>query len=306
MLMEPLPVYVLNYNNHDDTSRCLASMLSSGADRRDVTLVDNGSTNDSSLLLSKEHGVGLMRTGRNLGYAGGMNFAMRAAKDRGARKCLLSSTDVLYLTGALAALARASESAEFAVMAPLQVSDDGKEVRSAGKRMALPRGEAWHETEVRGVDPYPVEAVDGAALLVDIERVLGVGGFDERYFMYWEDMDLSLRLADAGERILVCPAARIVHKVSGTAGQDSPLQAYHSTRNRLLFLKAHAGAGQFLVANAYQVAYAMPVFLAHLLRTKQREAMRAVVRGYVDGLVRPPKMGGGKGGGGEGGKGAGR
>jgi GT2 family glycosyltransferase len=292
MMMAPLLVYVLNYNNHDDTSRCLASMLSSGGDRRDITLVDNGSTNDSSLRLSKEYGVGLMRTGRNLGYAGGMNLTMRAAMERGARKCLLSSTDVIYLPGALAALAHASGSTEFAVMAPVQVSDDGKEVRSAGKRMVLPRGEAWHETVVRGEAPYPVEAVDGAALLVDVERVLSVGGFDERYFMYWEDMDLSLRLAGAGWRVLVCPAARIVHKVSGTAGQDSPLQAYHSTRNRLLFLKAHAGAGQFLAANAYQSLYAMPVFLAHLLRTKQREALRAVIRGYVDGLVRPPGAGG--------------
>jgi GT2 family glycosyltransferase len=290
--MEPLLVYILNYNNHDDTSRCLASMLSSGGDRRDITLVDNGSSNDSSLRLSEEYGVGLMRTGWNLGYAGGMNFTMRAAMERGARKCLLSSTDVIYLPGALAALAHASESTEFAVMAPVQVTDDGREVRSAGKRMVLPRGEAWHETEVRGEDPYPVEAVDGAALLVDIERALSVGGFDESYFMYWEDMDLCLRLAVAGWRVLVCPTARIVHKVSGTAGQDSPLQAYYSTRNRLLFLRAHAGAGQFLAANAYQIAYAMPVFLAHLLRTKQREALRAVIRGYVDGLVRLPGAGG--------------
>jgi len=290
--------YVLNYNNHDDTRECLLSILAAKVEGLDAYLVDNGSTNDSSRRVAAALRVELLPTGSNLGYAGGMNFAMRHARGKGYEHCLLVSTDVVFTQGSLARLLSCAEGGggvDFAMMAPVHVRVEGGPVYSAGKTVSLAAGEAAHLTTVRGEAPYPVAAADGAAYLVDVDRVLDAGGFDERYFMYWEDMDLSLRLAGHGGRVLVCPTARIVHKVSGTAGQDSPLQAYYSTRNRLLFLRSHAGAGQFLAANAYQMAYAMPVFLAHLLRTKQREALRAVIRGYVDGLVRPPGAGGGLG-----------
>jgi len=294
--MPRVGAYVLNYNNHDDTRDCLSSILASRVDGLEAYLVDNGSTNDSSHRVAAALRVELLPTGSNLGYAGGMNFAMRHARGRGYELCLLVSTDVVFTEGSLAGLlACAGSGAAFAMMAPVQVRAEGGPVYSAGKTVSLATGEARHRTEVRGSAPFPVVAADGGPYRGDVDQVLDAGGFAERYFMYWEDMDLSLRLARAGGRVLVCPGATIVHRVSGTAGQDSPLQAYHSTRNRLLFLKAHAGAGQFLAANAYQLAYAAPVFLAHLLRTGQRAACRAVVRGYVDGLVRPPAAVGGTG-----------
>jgi len=287
--MPRVGAYVLNYNNHDDTRECLESILAAGVEGLDAYLVDNGSTNDSSRKVAAALKVEMLATGSNLGYAGGMNFAMRHAKGKGYERCLLVSTDVVFPQGSLARLLACAEGGTpFAMLAPVQVRVEGGPVYSAGKAVSLARGEASQVTTVKGEAPYAITAADGAAYLIEVEQVLDVGGFDERYFMYWEDMDLSLRLAECGVRVLLCPAARIVHKVSGTAGKDSPMQAYHSTRNRLLFLRAHAGAGQFLAANAYQMAYAVPVFLAHLLRTGQRAALRAVIRGYVDGLVRPP------------------
>jgi hypothetical protein len=294
--MPNLGAYVLNFNNHDDTRECLQSILAARVDGLDAYLVDNGSTNDSSRRVAAALKVELLPTGSNLGYAGGMNFAMRHARGKGYERCLLVSNDVVFPQGSLSRLLSCAEGgAGFAMLAPVQVRVEGGPVYSAGKRVSLATGETSQVTTVEGDAPYAITAADGAAYLVDVDQVLDSGGFDERFFMYWEDMDLSLRLAGRGGRVLLCPAARIVHKVSGTAGQDSPLQAYHSTRNRLLFLRAHAGAGRFLSANAYQMAYTTPVFLAHLLRTGQRAAFRAVIRGYVDGLVRPPAAVGGPG-----------
>jgi hypothetical protein len=293
--MPKVGAYVLNYNNHDDTRECLMSILEENAEGLDTYLVDNGSTNDSSRRVASSLGVELLATGSNLGYAGGMNFAMRHARHKGFGLCLLVSSDVIFERGSIRHLLDCAGGQEFAIMAPVQARIAGGPVYSAGKRVSLATGEATHQTVVRREGPYPVTAADGAAYLVDVERVLAAGGFDERYFMYWEDMDLALRLAGLGGRILICPAARIVHKVSGTAGQDSPLQAYYSTRNRLLFLKTHAGVVQFVTANAYQIACAMPVFLAHLLRTRQRKSFRAVIWGYLDGLIRPPRSGAGEG-----------
>jgi len=279
--------YVLNFNNLDDTRECVRSLLAARPRGPEVRLVDNGSTNDSSERVARELGVGLLRTGSNLGYAGGMNWCLRHAREAGVARCLLVSTDVVFPPGSVEALVDCAAAGEFAVMAPVHVSEGGGEVRSAGKRLALRRGDAWHDTVVRGEAPYEVEATDGAVLLVDVGRVLAAGGFEERYFMYWEDLDLSARLRSAGQRVLLCPRSRVVHAVSGTAGRDSVLQTYYSARNRLLFLRAHAGAGTALMAMLYQGVCAMPVFLAHLIRMGQRSSARALVLGTLDGLLRP-------------------
>lgn len=287
-------LFVLNFNNREDTLRCIRSALASKVEGLEVVLVDNGSTNDSSERVAGELGVELLRTGSNLGYAGGMNLAMREARKRGMRLCLLCSTDVVFLEGALAALLEEATRADVAVMAPVHVGEDGTTVASAGKGVSLSKAESWHLTDVRGDAPFQVEAVDGAVLLVDVERVLAVGGFDERYFMYWEDVDLGLRLRARGERVMVCPPSRVVHSGSGTAGMDSPLQVYYSTRNRILLLKAHASAGAFLAAVVFQKAFAIPLFMAHVMRVGNRGAARALVRGFLDGLLRsssPPPGG---------------
>lgn len=278
--------YVLNFNNLDDTRECVRSLLAARPRGPEVRLVDNGSTNDSSERVAREFGVGLLRTGSNLGYAGGMDWALGRARERGCEMCLLVSTDVVFPPGSVEALLGCAGGGGFAVMAPVHVSADGREVRSAGKRLSVLRGETWHDTLVRGDAPYEVEALDGAVLLVDVGRVLAAGAFDERYFMYWEDMDLSARLRSRGERVLLCPRSRVVHGVSGTAGQDSPLQVYYNTRNRLLFLRAHAGAVAAAAAVIYNAVSAMPVHLAHLLRTGQRAASRALLLGFLDGLLR--------------------
>jgi GT2 family glycosyltransferase len=283
---DPVGLFVLNYNNHDDTERCIRSALEQKVEGMDLVLVDNGSTNDSSERVAKGLCVELLRTGSNLGYAGGMNRAMREARKRGMPVCLLCSTDVVFLDGAIGALLEDAARVDPAVMAPVHVAEDGTTVASAGKGVSLSRGESWHLTEVMGDAPFPVAAVDGAVLLVDVERVLAVGGFDERYFMYWEDVDLGLRLRARGERVMVCPTSRVVHRGSGTAGVDSPLQVYYSTRNRILFLKAYASAGAFLAAVVYQKAFAMPLFMVHIMRVRNRGAARALVMGFLDGLLR--------------------
>jgi len=277
--------FILNYGNLDDTRECVRSLLAARPRGPEVRLVDNGSPNDSSERVARELGVELLRTGSNLGYAGGMNWCLRHARDEGLARCLLVSSDVVFPPGSVEALMDCAGAGDFAVMAPVQTRREGGPVYSAGKRLSMSRGEAEHLVEPRGDNPYAVPSVDGAVLLADVGAVLGVGGFDEGYFMYWEDIDLSLRLAARGARVGVCPRSRVVHKVSGTSGQDSPLQAYYATRNRMLMLRTHAGPGQILAASAYQLLYKMPVFLAHLARTGQRAAFRAVLRGCAHGYL---------------------
>jgi len=90
-------------------------------------------------------------------------------------------------------------------------------------------------------EPAETAYVTGCALLASRKLIETVGMLDERYFLYWEDADWGLRALKAGFAPLVVPAAKVLHKVSSSAGgNDSPLKIYHKTRGQLLFAASHA------------------------------------------------------------------
>ena len=90
------------------------------------------------------------------------------------------------------------------------------------------------------VTPFEVEFSSGCAPMIRSEAFQQLGGYDERYFLFYEDADLSLRLQAQGWRLLQVPAARVCHHGSASVGKASPRSRYYQLRNRLLFSKEHA------------------------------------------------------------------
>jgi GT2 family glycosyltransferase len=89
--------------------------------------------------------------------------------------------------------------------------------------------------------PIQSDYITGCALMVKREVVEKIDLLNERFFLYWEDVDWGLRAMKAGFKNLVVPEAQIWHKISVSAGgPDSPLKAYHKTRSHLLMAKLHA------------------------------------------------------------------
>lgn len=283
---------VLNWNGLEDTTACLASLAEADYPSLEVVVVDNGSTDGSpGLLRQRFPRVALLETGENLGYAGGNNVGLRYALERGADYVLLLNNDTEVAPGFLRRLVEAAEAdPRVGVVGPtIYYYDRPDVVWSAGGAIDWRRG----RTRMVGLDepdrgqfgtaPREVDFVSGCAMLVRREAVERVGLLDERFFLYYEEVEWCVRIRRAGFRILHVPGAHIWHKIPSDGREASPMVHYYMSRNRLLFLES-TGAGYRAWIHTLLMEY-MRRSIAWTVRPKwwgKRAQRRALWRGVVD------------------------
>jgi GT2 family glycosyltransferase len=249
---------ILNWNNPADTLACLRSVaaLDYAAERLQVIVVDNGSTDDSAARIRAAYSdVTLIETGANLGYAGGNNVGIRYALAHGADVIAILNNDVVIESGFLEPLLDALRSRpDVGVVTPLvaEQTADGGRVWALGltvnwRTAAVTRNHAggpmdlWHPQP-----PIEVDVASGAAMLVKREVFERVGLMDEDFFLYFEEVDWSLKVRQAGYRILAVPLSVVWHKVSATLGTTSPVIDYYMLRNHLRLIGRHWSGGRRL------------------------------------------------------------
>jgi GT2 family glycosyltransferase len=203
----------------------------------EVVLVDNGSTDDSlDGLESRWPGLTLRieRLDDNRGFAAANNLGARLA--RGHWLALLN-TDAFPDPGWLEKLFRAAErhpgfsffaSRQLQAEAPHLLDGAGDAFHISG--LAWRRFAGWPSAQV-GLDPEEVFSPCAAAALYSRRAFLQVGGFDEDFFSYYEDVDLGFRLRLQGFRCLYVPDAVVQHVGSATLGAQSDFALYHWQRN---------------------------------------------------------------------------
>jgi GT2 family glycosyltransferase len=253
--MNPLVyVIVLNWNGWRDTVRCLASLRANSYPNVHVVVIDNGSTDGSPEhlvpLLQASWGE-LVQAGRNLGFTGGANLGLRLALERGADYAFLLNNDAMVAPDCITALVEAAERRpEAGFIGPKIVwAAEPHRIWSAGMSVV------WHHATIeshhkaaddgRFDDCRLVQGLSGCALLVKRAALERVGLLDERYFVYYEDLDWCLRARQAGFRCLYVGAARASHVGSATSNRytersQSTLLNYYAARNILLFMGTHA------------------------------------------------------------------
>lgn len=189
----------------------------------DVVVVDNGSGNGTENMMRDEFPeFGLYRSGDNDGFGLALN---RAIADRGEGPILLLNDDLRLDPGFVAAMLKVYESGEPVVAGVLLRDDESGLIDSAGVIADRDTLTAFDYLEGRPVDeaagaPPPLGPTGGAALY-DRDAFNSVGGFDERIFAYYEDLDLALRLRAGGFSCALAPDARALHKRSSTLGARS-------------------------------------------------------------------------------------
>ncbi|MBM7027071.1 glycosyltransferase, partial [Clavibacter zhangzhiyongii] len=229
----------------------------------------------------------------NTGFGTGMNIGVAAARDLGAREFLLLNPDATIEPDQLAVLRGAVAADPLALVAPLILRPDGStwfrgsdlyladgRIRSAARRAQHPG---------LAVEPW----LTGACLLVTDELWTRVGGFSDDYFLYWEDVDLSRKVVEAGGSLRVVEDAVAVHAEGGTqsAGHASAGQAksgtyyYHNVRNRLLYGARHLDAAALRRWRLLTPVVAYEVLLQGGRRQFAHPVapVSAAVRGILDG-----------------------
>ena len=245
--MRPRVVVVLvNWNGVTDTLECLASLYSDGYPSLSVVVVDNGSVDDSVLSIRDAYPDAIvLEAGRNLGFTGGNNVGIRYALDHGADYVYLLNNDTTIEARSLEKLAAAAEGcAKAGIVAPvMHYADRPDEVWFGGSSLDICCGLALHDhSNVPATLDPPVEIpwVTGCAMFIRATVLRELGGFDERYYLYFEDVDLSVRMRKLGYSIVLAPSARIFHKCGQTGNKTKFVTDYYGTRNQLLFVATHS------------------------------------------------------------------
>jgi GT2 family glycosyltransferase len=208
---------------------CLDAVLQQ-TDR--VLVVDNASTDGTTELLSRDYPtVPVLALPTNTGFAGGVAAGL-AQVDTDA--VVLLNTDATVHPGWLAAVLAPLEDATVAAVTSRLLLPDGSLQSAGGWLEASGYG---HDLTAGGDAPAEVAYGCGAALALRVAAVREVGGMDPRYFLYYEDVDLSWRLWLAGYRVVYAPDAVVTHQRSATTGGGaSLLHTFHTERNRLATL----------------------------------------------------------------------
>jgi hypothetical protein len=230
-------IIVVNYNGGQALMDCLASLHRDGASAEyEVILVDNASGDDSATLVADNFPeVRLIASENNLGFGGANNLGAQYALGE---YLAFLNPDTVVEPGWLDALIASLETnpdAGLATSKILLLHDPGR-INTAGNDLhltglALCRGMGQPATELNELSE--VGAVSGAAFVIRRNLFTILGGFDPRFFMYFEDTDLSLRARLAGYRCLYVPESIIYHDYELRFG---PLKTYYEERNRHLTL----------------------------------------------------------------------
>lgn len=264
-----LSVIVVNWNTRLLSRRCLDSLRAHAEGLAlDVIVVDNASSDGSQQMLCDDYPwVALTENDHNVGFARANNVGAARAS---APLLLLLNSDAAVLPGTLRAAVAYMDAHPRVVIAGLRLLNDDLTPQPSGRelpsllstivgllpvpvdwRIAYDRRRNRRDDAVDGT----VGEVSGAAMVVRRDVFQRLGGFDERYYFFGEDIDLCWRARETGGDVAYIAAARAIHTWGGARGRTPSLrQALLSQRAQYLLLRRHAPVWQAEVLRIFLVA----------------------------------------------------
>jgi N-acetylglucosaminyl-diphospho-decaprenol L-rhamnosyltransferase len=266
---------IVTWNGVHLLPACLDAVLPEGAP---VLVVDNASTDGTSQLLAERYPqVRVVDNPSNTGFAGGVTTALAHVDTTYA---VLLNNDAEVRPGWLAALLKPLEDRAVGAVTSKLVLPDGKLNSAGGYLEGLGYGHdlGFGEPDDGRFDaPGEVAYGCGAALALRMDAVRAIGGMDPRYFLYYEDVDLSWRLWLAGWKVVYEPGAVVVHQHSASTGGGKSLQhTFFTERNRLATLVTCATAGV-----AVRAVLRFPLTTLSVARGESTAKARTRVKAYA-------------------------
>lgn len=249
-------VVILNWNGWKDTVSCIKSIKSCSEDgiKLEIVVVDNASTNESVVELEKIKGITLLKNTNNLGFAGGNNVGIKYGLSKKSDYiCVLNNDTEVDKNLFVDLVSFMDAHPQCGIVSPkiyfykgfefhknkYSAKDLGKVIWYAGGKIDW-KNVYGSNANVDEVDngqfsDSRTDFATGACLFMRSNVAKKLNGFDEKYFLYFEDNDLSQRAKRAGYEVWFANKPRLWHKVSQASAIGGALNDYFITRNRLLF-----------------------------------------------------------------------
>jgi GT2 family glycosyltransferase len=288
-------IAVVSFNTRDATLRCLTTTREAAGDWPCAfTLVDNGSTDGTVEAVRQQHPAWrVIQRPDNPGYGKALNLAFAGSSSP---YLLALNSDVLLHASALRLLICFLEHhPECAIVGPALTYPEGRPQPSVkcfpslgfalaelfGLHMAFPTNRwvrrFYYVEQDLNTNPW-VETVSGAAMIIRGEVFRRIGGFDERFQMYFEETDLCRRLCNAGYRVAFCPQATAVHWHGGSSIQTSVRQVEYYLSYVRYFRKHHGRGPALVLAAAVAVSTVLRMLVLLLKYPPLSRRSRTILR----------------------------
>jgi GT2 family glycosyltransferase len=236
-------VIILNFNGIKTLADCLSSVFQSDYPNFEVIVVDNDSKDESfeqaRTQFSRAH---FIKNSSNVGFSKGNNVGIRYALEKFADYVFILNNDAIIKKATLSTLEKCmQENPSSGIVSPIIFNNENN-VWFAGGKINWNKMKTSHIVKPLPNESYPSEYLSGCAMLIKKEVFKKVGLFDERFFLYYEDADFSLRAKNAGFELLVTSSADIIHLEQSENNKVS--KSYWLVLSGLIFFKTHASFSQ--------------------------------------------------------------
>jgi GT2 family glycosyltransferase len=285
----------VNWNRADDTMECLQSLVKSGLDSSSIIVVDNGSTDASVELISREMpSVQIMKMGENLGYIKGVNRGISRALENGAQMILLINNDATVDPDAIDRLLEAAERRKVAGIIGPKILYYGRNVIwfAGGKfdwRWGFSSHPGMDQVDITEDKEEKVDFITGCVMLVRREVFEEIGLFDESYWMYAEDLDFCLKALSKGWESWVISSAVAHHKVSASSGVKgsnvmTQMRSYYYAKNMLILVKNMPWSEGSYTRLLGQLFVRLPYYTVQISLQGVKGGLKAYFQGMIDGF----------------------
>ena len=298
MIQDKVALILINWNSYDYTDQCICSIKGISYPYYDIIVVDNDSMDDSGKRLKVTHPeIILIEAGSNLGFAGGNNLGMRYATDNGYPFIALLNNDTLVTEDFLTSLVRyLREHPETGAVQPRIFFEHDRSLLWNGgsyyhRWVGFTYSARFNKTSNSTTEKTRVaDWLTGCCIVTRAEVIKKAGLLDERFFMYYEDVDYSFRIRKAGYNLVYVPESVIFHVAGGSGrlkkksreGNVHPAIYYYSLRNKIWFLKRYTRFYEWpgvFVANALFYSLTLFYFLFRWRMVKLKAAIKAIFAG---------------------------
>ena len=284
-----LSIITINYNGLKDTCELIESLPLEDKSI-EVIVVDNASKeNEATIIANRYPQVKVIRSEKNLGFAGGNNLGIQAAQ--GKYLFFINNDTILkpQTSNIRHLISRLETDDKIGAVCPkIRFTWGDNPIQFAGftplsRYTMRNRSIGFGESDRGQYDTaYPTPYAHGAAMIVKREAIEKVGLMPECYFLYYEELDWSMMFTRAGYSIWYEPACTIYHKESQATGQNSPLKTYYLTRNRLLFVKRNRQGLQRYITYTYLLLVVAPRDICKYILHRQFNLASATIKGILN------------------------
>jgi len=267
--MHSIAVIILNWNGIEDTISCLDSLNKQTYEEFKIIIVDNGSVDNSVeklKLLPQQDNITKIFNEKNLGFAGGVNTGIKWAIEHDFSHVALLNNDAVVEQDWLTNLAQQIDNKEIGISTSLILHEDGKTIDSTGdfySMWGIPSPRLRDEKSDLVPDSGYVFGASGGASLYSIAMLKKIGLFDEDFFAYYEDVDISFRAQLAGYKVYYNKSAVVYHQQGASSSKISGFTTIQAFKNLpLLFWKNVPLALLFPIGIRFLLIYTLMYFNA--------------------------------------------